>query len=732
MDDNSDKCLWLMEMFIFCCLSLSLAFASVTTYLSLKSDYLPRQYEKNWNMNYLIDVIPTKNRYCPEGYQTKVIGKWSGFHRGCYCSNNETGIQIATEEECSETLNDIFSCYPLMGIKPQDLVRYKGFQFCVKRANDNYISLFRKVDRIYSESENRDSELDKDNNNYNYNTTDYNDSYKGSRNNIKDFSGGFYEKYSDYIKILLNSAPPNYLDENAIIDLKLLDTKMFNISDISQKTFDLSKYEEKKINNTNYSLFILRLRALNRPQNIFDLQKVLVDIHLYNELWCAYLDLSSTYLKSKFSKEDINYGDIDYCEDFYLKHNSTLTFNDNFVNSIRLNFEFDNSASLFDFYDWNGITDFYNHLKTQDPSNNPKLIKNSMYRNFEPIMTAQKYFMGIGCLYSKDPENHIKVLNANFILARLSGAIAFLLICCVFIGFLYVCAKARERDCFSFRNNVMFLLFVLMFICLLGSFAVDLLARQTLLYLQDYMIYCQTDFSNSQDNNALKVSDMENNLYELLLFIYRVSGSTSTALALGCIMLFMFLCRECGKKPRFEPSVQLGRNVGINQFDISGMPYNANPNALNSVSNRNFENNGQPHPPMEIEIKVIEEKYNSNSLDSHNYKDQEKKQVDNSSSFAAGNKDKAYSRNYLNNNSNSNKTNTNTPQGNFGYSNNLNDIANNANNDNANNFDHTGFQFSEGDKSRKAPAAFSTRDPHAEGNEISGVTDRSNINLNKF
>jgi hypothetical protein len=654
-------------------------------------------------MNYLIDVIPTKEDYCPDGYETKVIGKWSGFNGGCYCSNNQTGIQIATDEKCNDILNDIFTCYPLIDTPPVDLIRYKGFQFCVKRSNDNYMGLFGKVDEIYAEGV-YDHSFENNKNNYkqykqnkqNKNISDINSSSYSYRdkNEVESFFYDSktkkvdYEKYSDYIKILISSAPPNYLDPNAIIDLKILNTKTFNATEISNYYHNLSNYEEHKINNTDFSLFTLRLRSLNRPQNILDLQKVLVDIHLYNELWCAYLDLSSTYLKFKFSKEDINYGDIEHCENFYLNKNSSLTFNDNFVNSISLNFDFDNSASLFDFYDFNGITEFYNRLKTRDPSNNPNLIKNSMYGNFEPIMTAQKYFMGIGCLYSKEPLEHLKALKVPFTLVRLSGAIAVLLTIGGFIGFVYACAKGKD-NCGKFRVNAMFLLFVLMLICVLVSLSVDLLARQTLLYLQDYMIYCQTDFTNNQDNNALKVSAMENNFFELLLYVYKVSGSTSSSLFFGCLMLFVYLCSECRKKRAFDANSVAGNNIGINQFEVNGMNYNNNNNNVSNTANANR--------PKEIEITVIEN-YNSNNSDKFKKQVIAEKPVDNSS-FAG------------------NKIINNTPQGNFGYS---------------NNFDHTGFQFSEGDASKKCPAALSNREAAVGSIDVSGITDRSNINLNNF
>ena len=54
---------------------------------------------------------------------------------------------------------------------------------------------------------------------------------------------------------------------------------------------------------------------------------------------------------------------------------------------------------------------FYELLKTSDSENNPVVLKNSKYGDIEPILVAQKYFWGIGCLYSKSPFEHIEQLK---------------------------------------------------------------------------------------------------------------------------------------------------------------------------------------------------------------------------------------------------------------------------------------------------------------------------------
>lgn len=419
------------------------------------------------------------------------------------------------------------------------------------------------------------------------------------------------------------------------------------------------------------------MRNLSRPQNILDAHKVIVDIHLYNELWCSYLDLSSTQLKSKFSKDDINYGDVDYCENFYFTSNSTLTFNDNFINHNRMNFDFDSTPNITDFYLYNGIIDFYSRLKTQNPTNNPNIIKNSMYGNFEPIMTSQKYFFGMGCLYSKDPLEHIKVLDASFQMVRFSGIIVGLQIVNLIMIFFYICAKID--DCSNFRINVSIIMFLISLTSMLISLSIDYFSRQNILYLKDYMIYCQTDFTDNTDNKALKTTEMENKFFEFLLYIYRVSGVTSTCLFLSTCFSLIYICKFGKNKTNTENNNN--QPIGINNFDISSRS-----NVIRQ--------------PNEIEIKVID-KYDSNNQNQH-------KPVE-----------------HLNS-----KMPNNVPV--YNYSNDLNRNANNKINNN--NFDVSGFEFSEGDTTKKPPVNFDLMESNREvqnNTNRDGVTDRSNINFNK-
>ncbi len=100
-----------------------------------------------------------------------------------------------------------------------------------------------------------------------------------------------------------------------------------------QNWYSLLRLRRKKINDY-LSIFILRLgryKSVWDKVNIFDIHHIYKDIHIYNELLCGYLHLSSTYLKSKFSIDEVDYVDIKYCKDFYFENNSTFTFNDDMI-----------------------------------------------------------------------------------------------------------------------------------------------------------------------------------------------------------------------------------------------------------------------------------------------------------------------------------------------------------------------------------------------------------------
>ncbi len=564
--NNNNKCIWLFEVLIFIFIVLSFALLSLTTYYNINSDYLPRQYEKNWNMNYIIDVIPTVEEKCPDGYETKILGKWSGLGGGCYCYNNKTYTRLATDENCNEILNDIFICEPLPKHDPIDIIRYKNFQFCIKRSNDNYIKLFEKVKEIYIDE----------------NRNDFNGISNDNPQKINTISYKYYDKYTDYINTLLHSSLPNYIDENGILELIIIDTS-YKDQEIKKKKFLSYGYEEKKITD-HLSMFIYRIRNFRGIGGLVDihlLQNILVDIHIYNELLCAYLDLSSTYLKSKFSIDEVDYADIKYCEDFYLEKNSTLTINDDTnhfpIDDSYKDYYDDNNVGgnrIYDFYRNTGIPELYKSFTKDDE------IKINLHGNFKPILSAQFYYFGMGCIYSKHPLDHIKVLRSNTILGRLSAGIAVMQFVNIILIFIYF--GATFRNCLQIKKNIIFIQFIQSVISFLISLYIDITSKMIIDYLKEYMIYCQTNYLDTFTNNALMTTKLEKKFFETMMLINRSSSAATLFLFLSCFFLFMYLYSSCFKNDKVK---------NINEVE-----------SFNNKNPKKFSSNQE----KDIEINVVE------------------------------------------------------------------------------------------------------------------------------
>ena len=58
--------------------------------------YLRKIYNRNWSSNYMTDIKVTNDK-CDSGYETKILGYWSGIAKNsCLCKSSS--IQFATDE----------------------------------------------------------------------------------------------------------------------------------------------------------------------------------------------------------------------------------------------------------------------------------------------------------------------------------------------------------------------------------------------------------------------------------------------------------------------------------------------------------------------------------------------------------------------------------------------------------------------------------------------------------
>ena len=59
--------------------------------------YLRRIYNRNWSSNYITDIKVTTDK-CDNGYETKILGYWSGVKKNsCLCKSNN--IQFASDDK---------------------------------------------------------------------------------------------------------------------------------------------------------------------------------------------------------------------------------------------------------------------------------------------------------------------------------------------------------------------------------------------------------------------------------------------------------------------------------------------------------------------------------------------------------------------------------------------------------------------------------------------------------
>jgi hypothetical protein len=563
---KKNKCKIIFEILFFSFIAGTFITSSITAYSSYNSNYISRQFRKIWSTNYILDITATEQSECPTGYTLKKLGKWSGFNGGCYCINGQTKTQIATDETCSDDLKDIFTCHSLMNVPPVDLYKFKNFSFCIKYSQHNYFSLFEKVRNKF-----------------------FIDNGHMNHENME---------YSEHLKLITETSPLDFLSDYSIIDIKMLDPNLFNPAKVSQFYYNLTNYEEKKISN-DLSIFILRLKNIGRKINVLDINKIIVDLRYFNELWCSYLDISSTYEYHKFSKDEVNYAGIDYCERFYKDKNSYLSYNDNFVNTINTSFDFDYTKKIGDVYGANGITRFYELLSTADNSHKPVVLKNTKQDDIQPVLVAQKYFSGIGCLYSKSPLDHIEELK---VLSKVSKINAFIVI---IISFVIISCFFMLCAIFNKKNRLRYILvkynFVLCLVAFIVSLISDKIIQDSIHYFKNYMLYCQTDFTNDYDNNAQKTSPQEIRYYEELSFAYLMSGLNSFGLFLtNCsLIIYIFII--------FKSIVVKSKQNNISQ-DNKNLPQeiqirkNNEYKNVNGVSVSNINDNEQPR---EIEINII-------------------------------------------------------------------------------------------------------------------------------
>jgi len=270
--------------------------------------------------------------------------------------------------------SDLYSCNEIKKIEPVNITKYKGFNICAKRSNQTLADL--QVD---------------------------------IRNYIRKNLSNSTKPYPDTVmkEILWNF--PNFLNEaKPIIDIKFLNTTIWSEKEVKDKyNFDLTDYEKIPLepsDGTGYNAYIKRLDS-KKIKSIYDYNSLIVNIHTYNEIICAFNDIGPPKNKmANFQKDKIQLG-FEYCDKFY--YYSDLFYNDNYRRSQSIHFPFDTTKSKKDYFVGNQIDEVY---KNNSMESILKYEDETVEGIFEPNLIYENYIYGQGCPQIDKLETHINYL----------------------------------------------------------------------------------------------------------------------------------------------------------------------------------------------------------------------------------------------------------------------------------------------------------------------------------
>lgn len=509
MEMNFSPGSWLLEILMFSGFFLAFAFAACLFVVSIDSSYIGAQYKENWGMNYIVDINVTTS-ICQEGFEEKVLGVWSGLpSTGCVCNAGLTGLQQAfeTNEDCTDYQKDTrATCQSLTARDPINLKYYKNVKICIKRSSTNFTYFFNTYQQIV-----------------------------GSQfPNISKTSFMNDRSFTDFLSSSGKIA--NFIDPNALVDLKILNTNSYPLKDVKNTYgYDLSPengYNKIAIDKDTY-IFYKRIGILNK---ILDVNNIIVDLHLSNELWCSFLDISPP--KSLYYTNYMNFGGFEFCNKMNYKE-PTLTINDEYKRLERVSFDFDNSLSKLDFYTSNGVTAYYTQNK----------IKFNTLDQSTPSLVFEKYLYGIGCPQMESIDSHIQIMNNGFILRNLSKAFFLFTIITLGFSFLFILCRLCSNcsKCPKLYGFIVFIIILLTLINLVIILVYVAIGRNVQRYLHNFTTRCQLDYSNSQylNHKNIKTTPIELRYWNDLSSPYQIAGFCLFVELALTVMLFLYICVTC-------------------------------------------------------------------------------------------------------------------------------------------------------------------------------------------
>ena len=492
MSSLRDTLKWFSEINLCSLIVSNILFCFILITSFSLDNYLQNSFNSNINKGFIKNITFTKEN-CSTNQELAIIGLWSGIKNGCYCYDKSYKSKVFEKvcEQVPESSNSKYICKNINDINDINITKYKNFSICLERSDLNYVKFYDEVLK------------------YNNTITDLN-------------------KLKNVLKNNSNVKFP--------IDFKILNTSNILLSEVEAKfNHDMSDYENQTL-DTNYTLYV-KYKNIDEIENPKQLEDLIVDISLYNYIWCSYLDLAPTVESLPKNEIDFKY---ESCNKLY-RHSSYI-YNDKNKRMEYMNFMFDNTISKSDFYDNTIINKLGSIL-----SINPKYqsyLDGVLRGQLEPVLTYEKLWPGLFCDKFTDTKDVIKNYN-NLNTLNIISWIIVLLQLGMFLSIIFRFI-AKKLDLNNFIN-IFQIIILLKAMCGAGlSILFYVTCKITVNFFKDFQTRCQVD-SLRININSNKVGPLEKELvngieslliYSSILFIFYILKTIY-------IVFIIFSCIKC-------------------------------------------------------------------------------------------------------------------------------------------------------------------------------------------
>lgn len=342
--------------------------------------------------------------------------------------------------------------------------------------------------------------------------------------------------------------------------IKYLSTN--NVTINNEAIVDLKISTQNTMEGFNSSIeigsgYYLHIKKISSSENtIYDYNDLIVSIHFSNELLCSYSDMSSISFNNK-SKNYIDYGSREHCNKFSDAHLNasfdTLYYNDENPRIKPINVD---SISIKDFYASMNSSDYYT-------TNNINLVDNENNK-----LVYQQYFYGIGCFRMESPEWHYKKFKNLKVIRKIAISIMVFGIVLFALGIAFKIFKLFDNCIYNpctYYIFSFFLFFSAVTVLALSS-CYHGFGYNTLNYLYDFNLYCQTDFRGENGGYLHQGSNIEKQLITDLQLVLNLNLGLIITSCLCLIFMVVYYILNCDQHRMFVllPSEHLANSQNQN------------------------------------------------------------------------------------------------------------------------------------------------------------------------